>query len=653
MPNIAPNFAPRFLTNEEANQIDTIHATATFDKRSPVYPTPTPGTISYRRGSRWYCISGVGGIPFPCYNPGYEQPGYLPPGQSPSIGYPGEGSDDSDYGSHDESDEDYDGDHSDGNNGGNNGGTIVPGVGGGSGGNGGSDSGNNGGNGSNGSNGGNGGNGGNDGNSRPGGAFAGDGFPLGAKIALGVGIPVLVILIILLLCCCLRRKRSQQESQMNDQAAFTSLTIPVYAGAAYTQNDSESQYSFETDRISTVIHDPAVKETIVHAPSQSFDEKEYEEVTTTTTKRTGLFAALAGGAAAMGLYKANKDEEKLDDLTKTLPEEKSESGSEEEIIEEKVITSTKTETIVPPPPVFIPSKRTDSITEKKVTIIEPVRTPSPVRQPSPLREASPPRISSLPEVVEPEHSEEESITEEIIETVTVTENQDISRENTFMSDPPSDNLTSPDKSMSLDEVDTKIEEVINNSISSREPSFDESESEEIITTEITKVTTTVAYNAINELNKPQSSIEVTEIESQPGIGYSRSRAPLTVDENGRRALPPPPRPPPTSHVATHVFIPTFEDELKIESGDLIGIEQDLGDGWCIGQNITKGRTRGLFPSDFVTPIRSGPSQRVALGNMRDRSDSSSSGEDNPISPTVPKRKSLEPHSFDPSMESFL
>ena len=70
-------------------------------------------------------------------------------------------------------------------------------------------------------------------------------------------------------------------------------------------------------------------------------------------------------------------------------------------------------------------------------------------------------------------------------------------------------------------------------------------------------------------------------------------------------------PAPTSHVAIEDYRAQEEDEMNFQNGDLIGIEKDYGDGWAIGQNISKNRKRGVFPLNLVTAIVTGPTQNVS------------------------------------------
>lgn len=69
-------------------------------------------------------------------------------------------------------------------------------------------------------------------------------------------------------------------------------------------------------------------------------------------------------------------------------------------------------------------------------------------------------------------------------------------------------------------------------------------------------------------------------------------------------------PAPTSHVAITSHIPQKREEMAILNGDLIGIERQVSEDWCLGQNISQQRKRGLFRLSAVTPILSGPSQAV-------------------------------------------
>jgi Variant SH3 domain len=70
-------------------------------------------------------------------------------------------------------------------------------------------------------------------------------------------------------------------------------------------------------------------------------------------------------------------------------------------------------------------------------------------------------------------------------------------------------------------------------------------------------------------------------------------------------------PAPTSHVAIENYKACEEDEMNFQNGDLIGIEKDFGDGWALGQNISKNRKRGVFPLNLVTAIVTGPTQNVS------------------------------------------
>ncbi|KAJ3272648.1 hypothetical protein HDV01_005395 [Terramyces sp. JEL0728] len=69
----------------------------------------------------------------------------------------------------------------------------------------------------------------------------------------------------------------------------------------------------------------------------------------------------------------------------------------------------------------------------------------------------------------------------------------------------------------------------------------------------------------------------------------------------------------TSHVVFTSYFPKQRDEMRLQPGDLIGIEKEYGDGWARGQNISQGRKRCIFPLAILTPIKSGPTQNVRKG----------------------------------------
>jgi hypothetical protein len=75
--------------------------------------------------------------------------------------------------------------------------------------------------------------------------------------------------------------------------------------------------------------------------------------------------------------------------------------------------------------------------------------------------------------------------------------------------------------------------------------------------------------------------------------------------------------PPSSHVVSQAFEKRGDDELDLNVGDLIGIEESstFTDGWAMAQNISRGRERGLVPLSVLQPIKSGPTQTVLGGIM--------------------------------------
>ncbi|KAJ3410533.1 hypothetical protein HDV05_003663 [Chytridiales sp. JEL 0842] len=53
--------------------------------------------------------------------------------------------------------------------------------------------------------------------------------------------------------------------------------------------------------------------------------------------------------------------------------------------------------------------------------------------------------------------------------------------------------------------------------------------------------------------------------------------------------------------AVHTHTPQFGDELSVETGDLVRVDQVYADGWAYGANINKDGIVGIFPVSVVTP----------------------------------------------------
>ncbi|TPX66810.1 hypothetical protein SpCBS45565_g04202 [Spizellomyces sp. 'palustris'] len=102
-------------------------------------------------------------------------------------------------------------------------------------------------------------------------------------------------------------------------------------------------------------------------------------------------------------------------------------------------------------------------------------------------------------------------------------------------------------------------------------------------------------------------------------------------------------PAPTSHVVINHYYPARPDEMAMQVGDLVGIEREYTDGWARGQNITHGRKRGFFPLNILTPIKSGPSQRVAKIGGRSWLGRAAKGDD------IERRASIVPPPRDTSL----
>jgi hypothetical protein len=56
--------------------------------------------------------------------------------------------------------------------------------------------------------------------------------------------------------------------------------------------------------------------------------------------------------------------------------------------------------------------------------------------------------------------------------------------------------------------------------------------------------------------------------------------------------------------------------MKLEVGDLVGLEKVYKDGWARGQNVSRERRRGLLPMGVLAPIVSGPSHSIRRGELR-------------------------------------
>lgn len=73
------------------------------------------------------------------------------------------------------------------------------------------------------------------------------------------------------------------------------------------------------------------------------------------------------------------------------------------------------------------------------------------------------------------------------------------------------------------------------------------------------------------------------------------------------------RPAPSSHIVSKAYTPKCPDEIELLPGDIIGIETIYDDGWARAQNISQGGKRCMVPMNFLSFIKTGPSQNVANG----------------------------------------
>jgi hypothetical protein len=74
------------------------------------------------------------------------------------------------------------------------------------------------------------------------------------------------------------------------------------------------------------------------------------------------------------------------------------------------------------------------------------------------------------------------------------------------------------------------------------------------------------------------------------------------------------RPAPSSHIVSKAYTATRPDEISLQVGDIIGIETIFEDGWARAQNISQGGKRCMVPMNFISYIKTGPSQNVVNGN---------------------------------------
>jgi hypothetical protein len=60
--------------------------------------------------------------------------------------------------------------------------------------------------------------------------------------------------------------------------------------------------------------------------------------------------------------------------------------------------------------------------------------------------------------------------------------------------------------------------------------------------------------------------------------------------------------------ATSTYSAVRPDELSLQPGDMIQVEQQFEDGWAFGHNLNS-QSRGMFPFNFVVPLSSGQGEQ--------------------------------------------
>ncbi|KAG0169288.1 hypothetical protein DFQ30_003762 [Apophysomyces sp. BC1015] len=60
-------------------------------------------------------------------------------------------------------------------------------------------------------------------------------------------------------------------------------------------------------------------------------------------------------------------------------------------------------------------------------------------------------------------------------------------------------------------------------------------------------------------------------------------------------------PPIATYTIVSTYEPTLNDEINVQPGDQVQVYEEYDDGWCLGMNLTRGQTRGVFPKHCVLP----------------------------------------------------
>ncbi|KAI8343932.1 hypothetical protein BC941DRAFT_339673, partial [Chlamydoabsidia padenii] len=59
------------------------------------------------------------------------------------------------------------------------------------------------------------------------------------------------------------------------------------------------------------------------------------------------------------------------------------------------------------------------------------------------------------------------------------------------------------------------------------------------------------------------------------------------------------QPPIGTFTIVATYVPTLSDEIDVQPNDQVQVFEEYDDGWCLGVNITRGQTRGVFPKHCI------------------------------------------------------
>ncbi|KAI7905464.1 uncharacterized protein BX663DRAFT_429931 [Cokeromyces recurvatus] len=72
---------------------------------------------------------------------------------------------------------------------------------------------------------------------------------------------------------------------------------------------------------------------------------------------------------------------------------------------------------------------------------------------------------------------------------------------------------------------------------------------------------------------------------------------------------------------TATYTPTLSDEIDIQVGDQVEMLVEYDDGWCQGINLSRGKSKGVFPKhciDYQTPSEVQRASFALMNNDTDR-----------------------------------